>query len=595
MPEALLPAIAPAESWLEAIDSDSPILLIAPHGGRAEPRTRSMLNPKVNDLHTADITRDLAARLGASALINSAMDRNRLDCNRIAQIVERAPWLLELIADRIGAIVTRHGRAVVLLVHGWNIIEPRVDFGLGLRTIAGELRPAGAACVSASDDFINGPLTHLAESLVQHGIKPTYGMRYPGGGLQNLLQAFTARHRESQVASLRAISDIAATGAIEAAQLELSVALRMPGELRARCEDALAATFSLASNGTSVATSRKAIVVNRAPREAIPKRDAAPSAGPASTRVGIEFYDPSARIGAMASFDVGQGGIGARIMVLFDRNRVGLFTAEGRPARSETDVRHGPLSLTRDGNSILLAFRGPAVIVPDATAYLSIERALASGRLDGSMEVGVRLDLPDGEFDFARILTPNQPADNAPNAIAAFGRAAGTVRINGASRQVGGYARAGISFTGLGPQNFVTRRMIWACFDDDDAPSALEVRSIASADPEPHRSARAMLANRWRQCDLRDLIIDTDAVEEPPHIVAASIAYPDGRTFTFDGRAECFIPLSRPGPDQSRIYTSLGFASFQSGTKRGAGMFEFSRRADSVLTNLDETDDSDSE
>src|SRR5271154_3261266 len=89
-----------SESWLEVIDANSPLLLIAPHGGRAEPRTRSMLNPKVNDLHTADITRGLATRLGASALINVAMDRNRLDCNRLSQIIERAPWLLEMIAER---------------------------------------------------------------------------------------------------------------------------------------------------------------------------------------------------------------------------------------------------------------------------------------------------------------------------------------------------------------------------------------------------------------------------------------------------------------------------------------------------------------
>ena len=211
MPEsAHHPATAAHESWLEVIDSDSPLLLIAPHGGRAEPRTRSMLNPKVNDLHTADITRGLAARLGASALINVAMDRNRLDCNRLSQIVERAPWLLEMIADRVGAIVARHGRVTVLLIHGWNIIEPRLDFGLGLRHSGGELRPPGSACVSACDDFINGPLAGTSPSgCMRHGIKPTYGMRYPGGGLQNLLQAFTARHRQSSHVALRAISETA--------------------------------------------------------------------------------------------------------------------------------------------------------------------------------------------------------------------------------------------------------------------------------------------------------------------------------------------------------------------------------------------------
>src|ERR1700693_1594339 len=108
-------AAATHESWLEVIDSDSPILLIAPHGGRAEPRTRALLNPKVNDLHTADITRTLANRLSASALINVGMDRTRLDCNRLSQIIEHAPWLLEMSADRQAGNAASNGRATVLL------------------------------------------------------------------------------------------------------------------------------------------------------------------------------------------------------------------------------------------------------------------------------------------------------------------------------------------------------------------------------------------------------------------------------------------------------------------------------------------------
>ncbi|HYL60030.1 MAG TPA: hypothetical protein VEU51_14260, partial [Candidatus Acidoferrales bacterium] len=298
------------EAWLEVLDAESPLLLIAPHGGRAEPRTRALLNPKVNDLHTADITRALASRLRASALINTAMDRNRLDCNRLSQIVERAPWLIELIAERVESIVARHGRATVLLIHGWNIIEPRLDFGLGLRTIGGELRPPGAACVSASDDFIHGPLNDLADRLRGHGIQPTYGMRYPGGGLQNLLQAFSARHSRSPVAALRSISEIAMTGTVDAAQLELSVALRMPGDLRARTEDSIAAVFS--GNGATHAVAaesmpqRARVVVNREPRPPVVKREIGAAASVAAPgRVGIEFYDPAARIGAMASFDVG--------------------------------------------------------------------------------------------------------------------------------------------------------------------------------------------------------------------------------------------------------------------------------------------------
>jgi len=223
--------------------------------------------------------------------------------------------------------------------------------------------PAGFSLRLGQRRFINGPLTDLAERLRQLGIKPSYGMRYPGGGVQNLLQAFSSRHRLSPVAALRKISQISIGGVVDAAQLELSVALRMPGELRGRCEDAIAAAF--APNRTALRPPRTPIIVNRAPRPRVAK----PEIGAAATvaaprRVGIEFFDSDTRIGAMASFDVGGAGMGARIMLLFDHCCAALFTAEGRPTRSESSVTHGPLSLTREGDSIVLKFRGPAVIVP---------------------------------------------------------------------------------------------------------------------------------------------------------------------------------------------------------------------------------------
>jgi hypothetical protein len=584
-----------AESWLEVMDADSPLLLIAPHGGRAEPRTRSMLNPKVNDLHTADITRGLATRLGASALINVAMDRNRIDCNRLSQIIERAPWLLEMIANRVDAIVAAHGRVTVLLIHGWNIIEPRLDFGLGLRNSGGELRPPGSACVSACDDFINGRLAILADRLQGHGIKPTYGMRYPGGGLQNLLQAFTARHSGSPHAALRSISETAMRGIIDAAQLELSVALRMPGELRSRCEDAIAEVF-LGKGDLRVVRSTN--VINRAPRPAVAKAEIGAAATVvAPGRVGIEFYDPASRFGAMASFDVGGAGMGARIMMLFDGHCAALFTAEGCPTRSASTVTHGPLSMQREGKSIVLAFRGPAVIVPDATVYLSIERALASGRLDGDTEVEMRfeIDHAGGEFDFDRILSSQGAPADALSSSVAFGRVSGKVRIDGAARTINGFARAGISFTGLGPQKFTVRRMTWACFENEDAPRALEARSVAAPDAPPNQSARILGGDGWSQCELRDLTIENSSVEEPPHRIFASLTRSDGSSCEIEGNVECFIPLSRPGPDNSRIYTSLGFASFHAGAHRGAGMFEYSRVADSVQTTPYDNEDTDSD
>ena len=207
--------IEPAE-WLEVIEGVGPILLIAPHGGRAGAASRSTLHPKVNDLETAAITRDLAQRLGATALINAGMDRNEIDCNRLSQLGGRAPWMLDLIAQCAQQMIERHGHATVLLIHGWNVIEPRIDFGLGLREANGRLRPPADAHVSASDGFINGPVAALSARLGAAGITPTFGLRYPGGASQNLLQAFTQRHAASEIEALRQLAGLAARGAIDA-------------------------------------------------------------------------------------------------------------------------------------------------------------------------------------------------------------------------------------------------------------------------------------------------------------------------------------------------------------------------------------------
>ena len=171
----------------------------------------------------------------------------------------------------------------------------------------------------------------------------------------------------------------------------------------------------------------------------------------------------------------------------------------------------------------------------------------------------------------------------------------GAVEIEGATRAINGFARAGMSFTGLGPQKFSARRMVWASFDGGGEPGALEARSLEVDGGDAVKSGRILRAGKWSECELSELAIDANFVEEPPHRIAASLVCGDGLSLELDGRVECFIPLSRPGPDSSRIYTSLGFAKFRAGTQVGAGTFEFSRRAESVLTSADDTDDSDAD
>jgi hypothetical protein len=580
---------AEAKSWLEIVEADSSLLLIAPHGGRAEPRTRSILHPKVNDLHTADITRELAERTGAAALINRGIDRNRLDCNRIAQIVDSAPWLLELIAERLARIVERHGHATVLLIHGWNIIEPRVDFGLGLKLLGGELRPTGAARVSASDDFIRGPLRHLQSRLNDGGIKPSFGMRYPAGGAQNLLQAFTPRYLQSEVPALRSIAAIADAGNVDALQLEFSVACRMPGPPRERCLNAMHSAFT--PKRPALAAGEYIPPISRAARRrASASVRAAPP--PMPTRVGIELYDAASQVGAMASFDLGAGGFGGRIMMLLGARSVALFTGEGRVERTSHGIALGPLRLEQHADELDLSFDGPAVIVPDSTQYLSIERALASGRLDPALQIAVTLRTAGQPLHLAEVLaTARDPGRVA--ALASFGKISGAITIEGKRRELNGFARAGASFTGLGPTRFSARRMLWSCFETGEAPLAMEMRLVSGDDGEEHRSARIAIEGTWRDLDLHALHVDANSAEDVPHRVEAEIAERHGDRMHIKGLPQSFIPLSRPGLDGARIYTALGFASFDMDGLEGVGMFEYSRRSTKVMTTADdESDDS---
>jgi hypothetical protein len=601
-------AIEPAP-WLEVIEGAAPILLIAPHGGRAGAASRSTLHPKVNDLETAAISRDLAQRLGAIALINAAMDRNEIDCNRLSQLGARAPWMLDLIAQYVNQMVEHHGHATVLLIHGWNVIEPRIDFGLGLRDANERLRPPAGAHVSASDNFINGPLAALSTRLSAAGIIPTFGLRYPGGASQNLLQAFTQRHAASEIEALRQLAELAARGAIDALQLEMSVAVRMAGSIRMRGLEALTEAFLHTANGDrqpATAQTARLTVERDAPRRV--SRKVPPASATPPVRVGIEFYDPTARIGGMASFDFGSGAAGARIMMLFDDCRAALFTGEGKPVRDGGNLRLGPMELAMGAHGGTLGFHGPAVIVNDGAAYLSVENALAQCELDTAMAVEATIDLEggtraaefaDGVLDelIERALGAATSADGngvASRNTAVFGRLRGAIVVGGVRREIDAVARVGASFTGLEPLRFETRRMLWACFPDATEFTALEARAWTFADADSHRTARLLCNREWRECALDAIELETPAPGARPERISATMTTPGGNDAPLRGIAEAFMTLSRPGPDQTRIHTSIGFASYRVGSATGAGMFEYSRIASIADACIDE-DDSDSD
>lgn len=614
-------AAAKSARWLRTLDGDAPLLLIAPHGGHAGPATRALLNPKVNDLHTADITRELARRLDAGAIINAGMDRNRLDLNRLSQVMSEVPWLLELVAGRLERIVARSGRAVVLLIHGWNVIEPRVDLGVGVKSSGSTLLPACGAHVSVSDTFINGPLLDFIQALRRNGIKPSFGLRYPGAGANNLLQAFTRRHASSPVGPLRRLAALNARGALEAVQLELSVALRMPGRLRVETIAAIAESFArrerpAALHINSAAPARRAQHANldehagcieAADRIEIVRtvevslsaaRRAKPSSSGGPLRVGLEFYDSSAQLGAMASFDLGADAAGARVMAVAGRERIALFTAEGRVERTARSLILGPLALRLDGDRIRFDFAGPAVMVEDGTAYLSVERALAKAALHEAMELHVEFEAWPAAHASSRprIATPIELITDPEQAGAGiFGRVIGQFSIAGASHRLEAVARLGRSLVGIGNGAFNSRRMIWAAFPGAISPHAVEACALIDDDRAQSASASALEDQRWINHGLQQLKLTPASPARPPHRISAILRSDgDGRALTIDGEVRSFMMLSRPGPAQSRFSTALGFASFRivgrpedlpgdvSTGDLGAGMFECSRRSAST-------------
>jgi hypothetical protein len=365
---------------------------------------------------------------------------------------------------------------------------------------------------------------------------------------------------------------MAAQGVIDAVQLELSVAVRMSCTMRAHAIEAIAGVFSDGGANRADGTEPMPVVRTIKPKSA----PAAPKADrpvmPA--RVGVEFYDPVANVGAMASFDLGPAAMGARIMMLLDNRRVGLFTSEGIARHQGGTIALGPLALHTGAGGIALRFDGPAVIVPDGTAYISIERALASGALDDAVQVSAELEL-ETALNFEELL---EPGASSGDPAAAFGRLVGTISIGGETRALDAVARVGLSFTSLASARFVSRRMVWACFPKGSAPRALEARVISNDDGTGHNSARALGPDGWTRCDVTAMELEAPSAEEPPARIAATVTIEGGVT-SLRGKVRSFVPLSRPGPNQSRIYTSLGFATFHLGDSEGAGMFEYSRRA----------------
>jgi hypothetical protein len=302
----------------------------------------------------------------------------------------------------------------------------------------------------------------------------------------------------------------------------------------------------------------------------------------------------------MASFDLGAGAAGARVMAVAGRERIALFTAEGRVERTPQSLTLGPLALRIDGHRLRFDFSGPAVMVEDGSAYLSVERALAQATLQEAMELHVEFEpWPDSvaSSSFETLIELISRPEQAASGI--FGRVVGHFSIAGAEHRLEAVGRLGRSLIGIGNGAFNARRMIWAALPGTTFPHAVEARALIDAGGVESSSASVLDHGGWSARDVQLLKV-TPVIPgrlppgRPPHRISAILRLAgDGLAVPIKGEVQSFVMLSRPGPAQSRILTSLGFASFRIGDHHGAGMFECSHRSALTTRETAETTDAD--
>ena len=221
-------------AWMTFTDGEVPIVLVAPHGGRRPADAPITDSIKVNDLYTAELTHDLATQTWSYALINRSHDRNELDLNRVSQVKQEAPWFLAALVELLSALTARHDSVRVFFIHGWNVVQPVCDVGIGLRQRAEKLMRAGKGEPTLDVSFFSDVMLPFCEAAQEQQIDVAIGRRYAAAARNNFMQVFSARFLDDDSSQIRALAELSVQGRINAAQLELGVGLRWPGPERDR-------------------------------------------------------------------------------------------------------------------------------------------------------------------------------------------------------------------------------------------------------------------------------------------------------------------------------------------------------------------------
>jgi len=424
----------------------SALLVIAPHGGRRDPLPPGFRSPhgtrarKVNDLHTADLAEELAEALDAGFIVNPVLDRNQLDLNRISQVAAHAPWFLTLIETLLEPILARHACAEVLFVHGWNVIQPKCDVGIGHALADADAARLHADALTVSSRYAAERLADLQTACAEAGIATAFGERYAARHPNNLLQLF--RHAERVAPLAPRLAEWTAARRVEAVQLELGVPLRWPGGWRRDFVRAAAAAFAgrgdVAASAPLAAPMRSGDALRRAQGERMGARgeakqvrgqrkqnrgerrqeverrrsvrpggtsvraelgeapggvEPAPTQAVATPPASLQVYDPQAELGLSARVDNADGRTAGRLLLFLGRQRLALFI--GEDAGDKTSSAGGP-HFTPAADGFRLGFAGAALACDDGTLYVDLEQAFAASRLCAvAVDVQFRKGLSD--------------------------------------------------------------------------------------------------------------------------------------------------------------------------------------------------------
>ena len=498
---------------------------------------------RVNDLHTAELARVLAAELGAATIINVSQDRNALDLNRTSQVLARAPWFMELLVTRIAAILRRHRSAEIICVHGWNVGQPRCDIGIGARETPSGLQVRAGAGLSVSDAYLHGRVEALRRACRGAGIRVSIGERYPGSHPDNLLQVFARRDAFAEAPSPQ-IARWAAAGVVDAMQLELGLPLRWPGPWRARFVAAMGEAFAAPARTDAPAAQRAA---SRRPESSLrpPSRPGVAAdrgtAGPT-----LQLYDPDADLGLLAGVGrIGPSRAGGRLLLFAGGQRVALFTGE---ERGPSGTAIPPLHFVREEGVMRLRYDGPMLLLDDGASYVDLESALAASTLT---DVGVDLTFRH----------ESRPTEGSP----ALGAATGRIAIGDRTAHIttGGFANVG-ALRAAEPHRQTT---LAAHFGTDEA-----VLSHVSAARSASLGLHCTGGSTRLLAGLR-IAVETGT---DPYTPTAFEIHSDGHA-PLHGRPLNRMVVLRPAARGVHLRVTFGVARFHWAGRTGYGLYEHAR------------------